>query len=699
MSGSCCHVAEVAAHCAHCGVALPIDPVAGKAIVESGPVPLYCSYACRELGAGIHLSCRPVAAGANRGWFRVGLGAAIASQSMVLGLALNLTPPTSAGRPWLHGALLVSALTVLVLLGGPLWREAWAAFRERRLAFEFLFVAGIFGAFGASLYSTFTGFGAVYYEVIAVLVTIYTLGETLGARARERVDAESSKLHDEFDTCRVLQPDATTATSPAALLRVGDLVLVRTGEAIPCDGLIERGEAFVRETSLTGEPFPAPRRPGDPVYAGSYSEDGELLIRTTVLGTERRLDQLLALAQAARDSSSRWQTEVDRVTTWFLPSVTLIAVGTFIFWTVQASWHQGLFNALAVLLVACPCAMGLATPLAIWNALAVLASRGLVVPSADTLALLARVTQVAFDKTGTLSEERLRLVDFVADENSHDRALLLAAVSAAEGKLHHPVARAFDEETRPAFDLIVADATPIPALGMNASVKLPDGTTWHLRIGRRELMNDLGAETRLLELLHSQSTDQLIYVEVNGCLCGLAALREHLRSTLPQTLAALESLGLDVAVLTGDRPERAQALGVGHITGNLTPEAKAVAVRALREHGTVLFVGDGVNDAPAMRAADVGIAFQHGAGLTTAVAQATLFGDDLRLIPEAIHAARLTNRIIRTNLLFAAAYNAVGISLAASGILHPVAAALLMLGSSLTVSWRATGGPFRRTEI
>jgi heavy metal translocating P-type ATPase len=688
MSACCCHAAKLAVACAYCAEALPADAVSGDCRANGQPAPRYCSYACRELGeSGHHAS--PVPTIASRGWFRVGLGAAIAAQSMALGLALNLAPPDSTARPWLHGALILSALGVFTLLGRPLLRETFNVLRERRLAFEWLFLAGIVGAFGASLQSTVTGIGAVYYEVVAVLVTIYTLGQTLGARARDRVLAESRKLHDEFDTCRVLRPGGETESIPAARLQTGDRVLVRAGEAIPCDGLIEHGEAFVRETPLTGEPFPVPRRVGDAVFAGAHSEDGELLLRATVSGTERRLDRLLALAQTARETPSRWQREADRVTKWFLPAVAAIAAATFAFWTARAGWHTGLFNALAVLLVACPCAMGLATPLAIWNALASLAARGLVVRSADVLDRLARVTQVAFDKTGTLSEKQLSLVDFVAADAHFDRTTLLAALRSAEGKIAHPVARAFDLLPEHPADLTITSAKSIPAFGIEATVTSRAGTAWSLRAGRRELMTDFRAESSLRDQLRCEPADQLLYVEANGRLVGLAAIRERARTTLPETLTALESLGLHATVLTGDRPERAHALGLDQVAGNLTPEAKADAVRSLRERGPVVFIGDGVNDAPAMRAADVGVALQHGAGLTTAVAEATLFGGDLRLIPDAIRLAHHTRRVIRSNLLFAAAYNAVGVTLAATGLLHPIAAALLMLGSSLTVSWRA----------
>jgi heavy metal translocating P-type ATPase len=620
-------------------------------------------------------------------WFKVGVGAAIAGQSMVLGLAVNLARPEEVARLLLHAVLVLSALAVFALLGWPLVRSAWESLRRRRVTIEFLFLVGIVGAFTASLHSTLTGLGAVYYEVVAVLLTVYTAGKTLGAQSRTRAFAEARRLRETFDTCRLVQPDGRTVEVPAAQIQPGDRVQVFAGEAIPIDGRIERGEAFVRETPLTGEPFPVVRRVGDAVFAGSYSEDGELAIVATASGTQRRLDGLLAQVEGARDVPSQLQAQADRIVRWFLPLVLVVAAGTFVFWTVRLGWAVGLFNAMAVLLVACPCAMGLATPAGLWSALAALASRGFVARGGDAIDRLAGVTHVVFDKTGTLSEERASLIDLATSGEASQRQELLAMLHAVQKRSTHPVARAFPKELA---GIKVKSFKPVPARGIEAWVVTSNGHEVHLRIGQREFMTQLARETDLLSTLRHLPGDQLVYVEADGQLAGIAAVREQLRDSTRGTFAALESLGVPCSVLTGDRQQRADDLGLPNASGGLTTEEKVNRVRTLRAQGErVIFVGDGVNDAPAMAASDVGVALNHGAGLTTASADVVLYGGDLRTVAWALALCRRVRSSIRSNLIFAASYNAVGIALAAAGVLHPVVAALLMVVSSAIVSWRA----------
>jgi heavy metal translocating P-type ATPase len=464
-------------------------------------------------------------------------------------------------------------------------------------------------------------------------------------------------------------------------------VQVFAGEAIPIDGRVERGEAFVRETPLTGEPFPVVRRIGDAVFAGSYSEDGELTIVATAPGTQRRLDGLLAQVEAARVATSQLQAQADRIVRWFLPLVLVVATSTFVFWTARLGWAVGLFNAMAVLLVACPCAMGLATPAGLWSALAALAARGFVARGGEGIDRLARVTHVVFDKTGTLSEERASLVDLTTLGDAGERRELLAMLHAVQLRSAHPVARAFPAELA---GIAVKSFKIVPACGIEAWVITSSGREVHLRVGQREFMTQLAREPDLLPTLRHLPSDQLVYVEADGQLTGIAAVRERLRDSTRATFAALEVLGIHCSILTGDRQQRAEELGLPNASGGLTPEDKVTRVRELRAQGErVAFVGDGVNDAPAMAAADVGVALSHGAGLTTASADVVLYGGDLRTIAWAFALCRRVRSSIRSNLIFAACYNVFGIALAAAGVLHPVVAALLMVVSSAIVSWRA----------
>jgi len=436
-----------------------------------------------------------------------------------------------------------------------------------------------------------------------------------------------------------------------------------------------------------------------------------------------------------------------------------VSAATFAAWTWWSGWSVGLFNALAVLVVACPCAMGLATPVALWNALAAFAARGLVVRGGDVLERLANLDRVVFDKTGTLSEERYSLIDLAATGN---RATIVAQLRAVQNASTHPVARAFhspnavnrndavaaaphpsplptgvgrgrgsshgEQSNYSASKSAAATDSPlpslargegqgegsspgivtasfrlredefrarslktIPSLGVEAWLESPHGGENYLRIGQRELMSDLSGETELLASLRRGPGDPLVYVEVDGKLRAIAAVRERVRDSAAEAIAALQQLGVESAVMTGDRPERAaELLGRQDVEGRLTPQDKADRVETMQRAGhRVAFVGDGINDAPAINAASVGVALAHGAGVTTASADAVLYGGDLHVVPWAVELAQHVSNSIRSNLLFAAFYNAVGIALAASGLLHPVAAALLMVVSSFTVSSRA----------
>ena len=642
-------------------------------------------YGCRVLGEGGQKAVNNSASQSSP-WFKVGLGAAVAAQTMMLGLAVNLGGPSGSARLLLHAALAGSAAIVFAVLGWPLLGSAWEALRQRRVTIEFLFLAGIIGAFTASLYSTLAGIGAVYYEVVAVLLTVYTAGKTLSAQSRCRALAETQRLRETFDTSRLLRPDGRTLEVPVAQVQPGDLVQVFAGEAIPVDGRIIRGEAFVRETPLTGEPFPVVRRSGDDVFAGSYSEDGELTIVATAPGGRRRLDQLLEKIEAAREAPSQLQAQADQIVRWFLPLVLMVAMATFGFWIWRLGWSIGLFNAMAVLLVACPCAMGLATPAGLWSAMAALASRGLVVRSGEFIERFAKVTHLVFDKTGTLSEEQVSLIDLATRGEPEQRRQLLAMLYAVEMHSAHPVARAFPMELA---DLAVKAFKSVPARGIEAVVITNTGREVQLRIGQREFMTQLASEADFLSMLHHSSEDQMIYIEADGQLVGIAAVRERLRDSTRSALAELEALGVHYSILTGDRQQRVDGLGLRNASGGLAPEAKAMRVRELHAQGEFVgFVGDGINDTPALVAADVSLALGHGAGVTTASANAVLYGGDLRTIAWALALCRRVRSSIRSNLLFAACYNAIGVALAAAGLLHPVTAALLMVVSSATVSWR-----------
>ncbi len=663
----------------------------------------FCCYGCRVLGARPE-TLREDRIDAPRNpnpWVRIGLGAAIAGQAMVLGLTVNLSETEGTVRWALHGALIASALAVTVLLGWPLFRAGWDCACRRTVGVEWLFLSGVVGAFGASLWSTFSGVGAVYYEVVAVLLTVYTGGKALTAAARSRALAGTRSLGDTFRTARL--EDGRSV--PVETIRPGDRVRIRPGEVIPVDGRVLAGEAFVRGTPLTGEPDPVVVRPGDAVHAGDFSEDAELLVESSASGTARRIDQLLASVEQARGTldGTRSQAQADRLAGVFLPLVLLTALGTFGWWTCQGQWREGLFHGLSVLLVACPCALGLATPLGLWQALVQLAAHGVTVRDAAVVERLAEIDTVVLDKTGTITEGRMSLVDFVSLGDATERLRLLRIVQAVEQRSGHPVARAFHrDETAPEDpSIVVVSFRAVPARGVEALVQEGSDGTRRIRIGTADWIvggSDSAVAGPLLARIRAVPGTSTVWVSVDDKPAAIASVRERVRDSAAEAVRELRGIGVAVEVLSGDHATRVAAVtrevagqdAPLESRGAQDPMEKATRLRELAAAGRrTLFLGDGLNDAPGLGAAHVGLAVAEGASLAVATADGVLHGGDLRSVFRAVRVARSVAESIRGNLRFAAAYNGVGMALAATGHLHPIAAALLMAGSSVVVGWRS----------
>ncbi len=625
------------------------------------------------------------------GWVRLGFAALIAGQTMTFSLGINDSPPQGMERTVLHSILAGSALLVFLLIGLPLVAEAWRQLRAGRVVIEQMFLLGIAGAYGASLHSSLTGEGAIYYEVVAILLAIYTLGTLVSRNRREAALESAESLRRQYDQCFRLEKNGEASECAVEDIRPGDRILVYPGSGIPVDGRIAEGTAFIRETAMTGEPFPVVRKVGDPVLAGSVVLDEKLVIEAASSGKNRKLDLLLARIDQARQLPSSIQKEADRLITWFLPSVLLISIATFIGWTLVSGWVVGLFNGLAVLVVACPCAMGMATPIGIMSALNAFARRGLVACSGDLIEALGKVNTVVFDKTGTLSEDTLQLVEF-AVAPGFDREKLRRWIGAIQAGSAHPIARAF-KDWAPAIPagIKAKKIEVIPGVGV-CGIVTEKGVSHRLAIGNISVLDQKEAlSLKLLKNLRGKSSSLMeIYVTVNGKAAAVALLRENLREGSRQAMEELRDMGLRVEVMSGDRLERLEELGLQGGQASLTPEEKRRLVDAMETAGKrVLFVGDGVNDSAAMSCASASIALASGADLTREVADGQLFGSDLRAIPWARRQSVRVMRGIRQNLWISIFYNVIGISLAASGILHPVAAAVLMLVSSVTVTWRA----------
>jgi heavy metal translocating P-type ATPase len=637
----------------------------------------------------------------------MGLAALIAGQSMVFSFAVNIDPVSGVERWMLHGLLAVAAVAVFVLVGGPLVTTSLREARRGRWVVEQFFLVGTVGAFAASAFSSLSGVGAVYYEVVAVLVAIYSLGKIVGDRRRQQALDAVSSLRREFERCLRVTCCGAECEVPVNEIKPGDRVRVLAGAGLPVDGWVRDGTALVAETPLNGEAFPVVRRPGDRVWAGSHVVDADLLVEVSHKPGERQLDRLLAGVESARSRPSRLQREADRIVGWFLPLVLTLSVLTTLGWGLRAGWTVGLFNGLAVLVVACPCAMGLATPIAVWSALNRLARRGVVPQSGEFLERLAQVDTVVFDKTGTLTEEHLEVVDWV-EAPGVDRSELEAQIGAVQRSQAHPVARAFRSFAFDSSRWKAGALALIPGEGIAATVTAADGHDVHrLELGNESMGLRAGRAWEELRghLRGAPLATRTVAVRRDGVLVAAAALRENVRASAEGVIRAFISAGLEVRIMSGDRAEHVQALSLCAVDGasGMTPEAKAEAVRALQAGGRrVLFVGDGINDAPAMAAAHASVALSSGAPLSRESSGAQLFGSDLSAITEAVAVAGSTVRGVRLNLYLAAAYNLVGIALAMAGLINPILAVLLMLASSFTVSFRALrlaeGAPVLRKE-
>ncbi|HPW54330.1 MAG TPA: heavy metal translocating P-type ATPase [Thermoanaerobaculaceae bacterium] len=651
------------------------------------------------LGPGVGCcSAPPMAASDRAAWWRIGIGAVIAANSMTIDLAINTSEADPRTRLLVHLGVLVATATVIALLGAPLLAAAWRQARQWRLTLEAMFVLAISGSLVASLVAMTSGEGAVYFEVAAVLLVVYSLGQQLGGTAQRRALDAVERWQRELATCQLVSEDGQIRSVPVAEVQVGRIVEVQPGRLIPVDGVITNGESFVREATLTGEHLAVVRRSGDRVWAGTHAVDGLLRVEATSPGSARRIDGILAAVERARAVPGRLQRTADRFIGVFLPLVSAVAVLTGLGWGVARGPVEGVFNAMSVLLVACPCALGLATPLAVWRALAALAQRGLVPHTGDAIERLAGVRTVVMDKTGTITESRSRLVDLVVAADSRlSSAELRALLARVEAGNPHPLAAAFaDSSGETSTTWLPARVRLVPGVGIEAEVTDATGRSVTVAIGTPTRVCASSRHSiawdRLRSHWHTGARGQEIAVLVDGELTAAALVGEQPRPGWSELRARLAAQRVGLVVMSGD-PEAARVgLGETEILAGLGPEDKLDRVLRLEADGQhVLFVGDGVNDAAAMAASHVSIAVGEGAELANDVASFSWHGHHLADLVAGLEASRAAVGTIRSNLGFAAAYNLTGVALAAAGALHPIVAALLMTCSSLIVTWRAAG--------
>ena len=639
------------------------------------------------------------------------LAAALTLPIFLLEMTGHLFPPFHA---WVARTLgmqtswvIQGILTTLVLFGPGrrFYLKGLPALFRGAPEMNSLVALGSLAAYAFSLIATFAptllppGTVHVYYEAAAVIVTLILLGRLFEARAKGRTSEAIRHLLDLQPKVARVRTGGGVLEVPLGQVRPGDEVEVIPGQSVPVDGTLIEGRSEVDESMITGEPMPVLKTPGSPVVAGTLNQQGSFVFRATGVGEDTMLAKIIQMVEQAQGSKLPVQQVLDRVTMWFVPLVMGLATLSFAlwFWLGPApSLTYALVSAVTVLIVACPCAMGLATPTSIMVGTGRAAEMGILFRNGQALQALQGVKAIALDKTGTLTEGRPKLTDLeVAPGFERDTVLLWLA--AVEAKSEHPVARAIVKAAgaQGIATVEALDFESIPGQGVRATVQ-----GRQVQVGARHLMEDLGLDPAAFDpqaqrLAREGKTP--FYVAIDGQLAAIVAVADPIKPTTPEAIAQLRTLGLTIVMITGDDARTARvvggALGIDDIVAQVLPQGKIEAIKRLKDtHGTVAFVGDGINDAPALAEADVGVAIGTGTDIAIAAADLVLLSGSLAPVAEAIALSRATLRNIKQNLFWAFAYNILLLPIAAGALwpthrllLSPMLAAAAMACSSVFV--------------
>ncbi|WP_280920639.1 heavy metal translocating P-type ATPase [Cupriavidus sp. AcVe19-1a] len=590
------------------------------------------------------------------------------------------------------------ATPVQFVFGWRFYKAGWKAVRAGAGNMDLLVALGTTAAYGLSLWLMWRtpadAMPHLYFESAAVVITLVRLGKWLETRAKHQT-AEAIRALAALrpDTARVRR-GGQEASVPLASVRVGDEVVVRPGERIPVDAEVIEGSSHADESMLTGESVPVPKKPGDRLTGGAINFEGLLVARTVAVGAETVLARIIRMVEHAQAAKAPIQRMVDQVSAVFVPVVLVIALVTVLGWgLLGGDWEAALLNAVAVLVIACPCALGLATPTAIMAGTGAGARAGILIKDAEALEVAHRVSVVAFDKTGTLTVGKPEVVALhAASPADADGGVLLARLAALQAGSEHPLARAVLAAAR-ARGIAVPRAEDVQALPGRGIAGVVDGKP--LQLGSERLRESLGAEAGTLAPVAQRLRDEgrtvsWLVETTPPRVVGLVAFGDSIKPGAPEAIARLRAAGVRTVMLTGDNAGAAarvaRELGLDDVQAEVLPEDKAARVQALGQGGAVVaMVGDGINDAPALAAADVGIAMSTGTDVAMHAAGITLMRGDPALVADALAVSHRTVRKIRQNLFWAFFYNVVGIPLAAAGLLNPVVAGAAMAFSSVSV--------------
>lgn len=617
--------------------------------------------------------------------------AAILSFPLIVPMLLNVVGVDWNLPVWLQWLL---ATPVQFYLGAGFYKSAWRAVLNKSGNMDLLVAIGTTAAYALSVYMLLQGHQHLYFEASSVVITLVLLGKWLERRAKHQTTEAIRALQQlRPETARVRRENSEIEI-PLAQVFLDDVVITRPGERIPVDGILLEGESYVDESLMTGESALVHKKVGDKVIGGSVNSDGLLVIQTVAIGAETTLSRIIRLVEDAQAAKPEIQRLVDKVSAVFVPIVIVIALGTLLAWGLYTgNWEQAILNAVAVLVIACPCALGLATPTAIMAGTGVAAQHGILIKDANALELAHSITQVVFDKTGTLTAGKPVLLSTKAINGQDDAMSELAA--AIEQNSSHPLAKAVVDR------LAIMGKSP----SSSTSVKELPGRGLQGQVGSKmvyvgnerwmaELGIDMGTLTDIsMEFQNTGKTISWVAVREGAAdpsLLGILVFGDEIKPSSKQAIAGLRRKNIKTLLLTGDNRISAEhvvhELGIDTALAEQTPESKASMIASLRQKDQVIaMVGDGVNDAPALAAADVSFAMSTGTDVAMHTADITLMRSDPSLVVDTIDISRRTYSKIKQNLFWASIYNLIGIPLAALGLLSPVIAGAAMAFSSVSV--------------
>ena len=671
-----------------------------KAGFDAHPDPAVQAYAARDFAAGASVTTpAPTTAPATARFIPTAsssLWPVLLSAALTLPLLLPmlgmLLGRELAIAGWLQCLL---ATPIQFWLGARFYRAGWYALKAGSGNMDLLVAIGTSAAYGLSVYLLFQhgDHAHLYFESSAVVITLVLLGKWLETSAKRQTVAALQALASLRASEAIVRRDGIDRTVPIAAIQLDDELVVRAGDRVPVDGIVIEGESHLDESLLTGESLPVAKRAGDRVTGGAINQEGVLIMRVTAVGTETTLARIIRSVEDAQAAKAPIQRVVDRVSAVFVPVVLLISLMTLLGWgLISGDWQSALLNAVAVQVIACPCALGLATPTSIMAGTGVAARYGILIKDAEALEIAHGLKVVAFDKTGTLTEGKPAVVALEGVSIPAERVLQLA--QAVQQHSDHPLARAVMQ--RAAVDTLtllpVSNAKTLPGRGVQGEV---EGQTIYL--GNARLMEELAIDTQLgtsfaaVQEKAGRTVSWLAVRDTSGIrVAGLLAFGDTVKASARSAIEKLHALGIRSVMITGDNEGAARAVaaatGIVEFHAQVLPDRKAALIADIKKQGgTVAMVGDGINDAPALAAADVGIAMASGTDVAMHTAGITLMRADPALVADAVSISRRTYAKIRQNLFWAFFYNLLGIPLAAFGLLNPIIAGSAMAFSSVSV--------------